>query len=104
LHEDFSATGGSTNLGAYNDQIAAAYYAQTHQNWGANADTWASVNSWLPTFIAQQQTSLRQIANVTAAMGARPAVTAPITVNPPATMDYELLADIVARKIFLRGR
>jgi hypothetical protein len=104
LHDDFSAAGSSGNLDRYNDQIAQLYYAQTHQNWGANHDTWASVNSWLQGYVAQQAAAVKAIpAAVASAVKALPP-SAPITVTPPPTMDYDLLAEILARKIFLRGR
>lgn len=104
LHDDFSAYGSSANLDRYNDQISAAYYAQTHQNWGANHDTWASVNSWLQSYVAQQTAAVAAIpAAVRTAVSTLPP-SAPITVQPPPSMDYNLLAEIVARKIFQRGR
>lgn len=104
LQEDFSASGSSANLGRYNDQLSAAYYGQTHQQWGANADTWASVNSWLQGYVAQQTAIVKSIPQAVASAVAAAGPSAPISITPPPTMDYELLAEIVARKIFLRGR
>ena len=104
LMDDFSARGSSGNLDRYNDQLSAMYYAQTHQNWGANADTWASVNSWLQGYVAQQTAVVRAIPAAVAAAVRESGPSTPITIQPPATMDYDLIAEIVARKIFLRGR
>lgn len=103
IHEDASFNSMSANADAYNEKLASIMYGQTGASPSAEPEYQAAWASWLPEFIRQQQTALKEISDVTKALGSRPPV-APITITPPASMDYELLASIVARKIFVRGR
>lgn len=100
IEEDLSFAGQSANGRAFNDQLAQMMYAQTHADAGAK-DFQAAVASWLPTFVAQQTAAIRNIATQLAAAPQKPTQ---INVTPPATMDYDLLASIVARKLYVMGR
>lgn len=102
--EDLSVIGGSANLDHYNDRLASLYYGQTHANFGVGPGPQADMARWLQSYVAQQTSALQSLPSaVASALGAMPP-SAQVTVTPPATMDYELLAAIVARKIFLKGR
>lgn len=103
VHEDFSYTGMSRTALVNHDELAGLFYAQTHQAAGAK-DFQASVTSWLQGYVAQQTAAVAAIpAAVRQAVASMPP-SAPITVQPPPSMDYDLIAEIVARKIFQRGR
>lgn len=101
--DDFSFSGMSANMGRYNEQLSALMYAQTRADPGGK-DWFAAVNSWLQGYVAQQTAVVRNLPNQIRAAVASMPPSAPITVQPPATMDYDLLAEIVSRKIFMRGR
>jgi hypothetical protein len=103
VHEDFSFTGQSANMDRYNETLAAMMFGQTHADAGSR-DFQAAVNSWLQGYVAQQTAVVRAIPSAIAAAVKDLGPSAPITVQPPPTMDYDLLAEILARKIFLRGR
>jgi len=103
VYDDLSFTGQSANMDRYNDTLAVMMRGQTHADPGSR-DWQGAVNSWLQGYVAQQTAVVRAIPAAVAAAVKSLGPSAPITVQPPPAMDYDLLAEILARKIFLRGR
>lgn len=103
IEEDFSFTGFTPRAGRPHEALAALMFEQTHASAGAD-DFQAAAVSWLQGFVTQQTALLRSLpAQISAAVAAMPP-TAPITIQPPPAMDYDLLAQIISRRIFTRGR